>query len=147
MDASIIADAAGWEDIRDAIDGAGSDEHFWFDERELTHGVEIEFGSEVSEGFELFDVEVGAEIVTQGVCESDEVGEGELFFEDFVFDADEDFLLRSTAAEVATGGAMTSASESNCFDAANGVRLAGFEDDAGVIIVFDVFVEGDGDAA
>lgn len=146
MDAGVVADAAGWEDVRDAIDGAGSDEHFWFDEGELTHGVKVEFGSKVGEGFEFFDVEVGAEIVAQGIRKSNEVGERELLFEDFVFDADEDFLLGSAAAKVATCGTMTSTSESDCLDAADSIGLAGFEDDAGIIIVFDVFVEGDGDA-
>ncbi len=147
MDAGVVAGAAGGKDVRDAIDSAGGDEHFWFDEGELTHGVKVEFGSEMGEGFEFFDVEIGAKIIAEGISKTDEVGEGELLFEDFVFDADEDFLLGSAAAKVATGGAMTSTGESNCFDAANGVGLTGFKDDTGIIIVFDVFIEGDSDAA
>lgn len=94
----------------------------------------------MGERFELFDVEIGAEVVAEGTSEADEVGEGELFFEDFVFDADEDLLLGGATREVATGGAMTGAGETEGLTAIDGVGLAGLEDGASVIIVFDVFV-------
>ena len=146
MNASIVVGAAGGKDVGDSVNGAGSNEHFWLDERDLAHGVEVEFGGEMGEGFEFFDIEISAEVVTEGIGEADKVGEGELFFEDFVFDADEDFLLGSATTKVATCGAMTSTGEAKSLFTVDGVFLIGLENGASIIIIFDVFVEGDGDA-
>ena len=42
---------------------------------------------------------------------------------------------------------MTSTGETKGLAAIDSVRLTGLENGAGVIIIFDVFVEGDGNAA
>ena len=65
LDVGIITGAADWEDVRDAVDITGSHEHFWFDERDLTHIVEIEIPSEVGDGFHFFKGEVGTKIVAE----------------------------------------------------------------------------------
>ena len=59
----VVTDAAGGEDVGNAVDGAGSHEHFGLNERNLAHGVEVKLGGEVGDGFELFDVEVGAQVI------------------------------------------------------------------------------------
>ena len=56
-------------------------------------------------------------------------------------------MLRGAARKVATSGAVTSTGESDGFDAANSIGFAGFEDDTSVVVIFDIFVEGDSDAA
>ena len=145
MDARVVSGSTSWEDIRDAIDFTSSDEHFWLNERDLAHCVEIKFGSKMGEGFDFFDVKVGAKIVAKGVCETNDVGEGKLFFEDFFLDANEDFLLGGATREITASSPMSGAGESNCFDATNSIRLTGFKDNAGIIVVFDIFVEGYGD--
>ena len=101
----------------------------------------------MSEGFDFFNVEVGAKIIAESISETDEIGEGKLFFEDFVFDADEDFLLGGATREVSAGGTMAGAGKTEGLFAIDGVFFTGFEDGASIIIVFNVFVEGDGDAA
>lgn len=55
--------------------------------------------------------------------------------------------MGGAARKVATSGAVTSAGKGDGFDAANGIGFAGFKDDAGVVVIFDIFVEGDSDAA
>ena len=90
--------------------------------------------------FELLDVEIGAKIVAEGISETNKIGEGKLFFEDFIFDADEDFLLGGTTGEIATYGAMTGTGETKCLFTVDGVFLASLKDGASIIIVFDVFV-------
>ena len=59
----------------------------------MAHAVEIKFGGEVGDGFEFLDVEISAKIVAEGASKAEEVGEGETFFEDFILDANKDFLL------------------------------------------------------
>lgn len=56
-------------------------------------------------------------------------------------------MLRGAARKVATSGAVTSTGESDGFDAANSIGFAGFKDDASVVVIFDIFVKGDSDAA
>ncbi len=56
-------------------------------------------------------------------------------------------MLRGAARKVATSGAVTSTGESDGFDAANSIGFAGFKDDASVVVIFDIFVESDSDAA
>lgn len=66
---------------------------------------------------------------------------------EFVFDADEDFLLGGAAREIARFGAMTSASEAECLGAIDGVFYSWLEDGFGVVIIIDAFVKCYIDAA
>jgi len=140
LDGFVVAGATDRQDIGDTINGAGGHVVFWFDEGNLTHGVEIEIGGEVGEGAHFIDGEIGTEIVAEGVSEADEISKGKGFFENFVFDADEDFLLGGTAREVAAGGAMASASKAEGLFAIDSIGSASFEDGFGIIIIFDIFV-------
>lgn len=106
----------------------------------MTHGVEVKVGGEVSESLKFVDGEASAEVVAEDVKKAEEIGDGKIFFENFVFDTDEDFLLRGATRKVAAGGAMTSASETEGLGAVDFVRGASFKDGFGIIIVFDVFV-------
>ena len=56
-------------------------------------------------------------------------------------------MLGGATREVATSGAVTSTGESDGFDAANSIGFAGLKDDASVVVIFNIFVEGDSDAA
>ena len=56
-------------------------------------------------------------------------------------------MLGGTTGEITAGGTMTSTGETKGLAAIDSVRLTGLENGAGVIIIFDVFVEGDGNAA
>ena len=47
----------------------------------------------MGEGFEFGDGEIGAKVVAEVGGEAEKIGNRKIFFEDFVFDADEDFLL------------------------------------------------------
>ena len=113
----------------------------------MAHVVKVEGGSEVGHGFEFFDIEVGAEIVAKSISETNDVSERKLFFKHFVFDSDEDFLLRGATGEITTSGAMASTGKSDGFNTTNIIGLTGFKDNAGIIVVFDIFVEGYSDAA
>ena len=70
-----------------------------------------------------------------------------MFFESFVFDADENLLLGSATGEIAVGSAVAGAGETDGLFAINSVGGVGFKDCIGVEIVCDIFVKGDSDAA
>lgn len=109
MDASVIVGATSGKNIGNTVDCAGGHERFGFEEGNLAHSVKIKTRGEVSKGFELFDVEVSTEVVAESAGEIGEFGDGEIFGKEFIFDADEDFLLRGAARKVARCGAMTGA--------------------------------------
>lgn len=56
-------------------------------------------------------------------------------------------MLGSATREVAASGAMTGASEAESLFAVDGIFDAGLVDGFGVIIIFDIFVESNSDAA
>ena len=66
---------------------------------------------------------------------------------DSVFDADEDFLLGGATTEVAVSGAVASTGKCDSLNAIDSIFFVGLENDAGVVVIFDVFVESDVDAA
>ena len=135
---SIVTGAATRENIGNAIDAAGS--HIIWIEGDLTHIVEVKIGSEMGESFHFFDGEISAEIVAEGGGKAEKIGEGKGFFEDFIFDTDEDFLLGGATGEVATRGAVTSTSETEGLTAIDSVGDIWVENGAGIIIVVNTFV-------
>lgn len=100
----------------------------------------------MSKSFHFVDGEIGAKIIAEGGGEAEEVGERKAFFENFVFDADKDFLLGGATTKVTASGAVTGASEAEGLTTIDGVGSASFEYGAGVVIVFDIFVKSDIDA-
>ena len=111
FDSRVIAVTSGWEDIRDAADTAGSHKLFGFDEGNLTDAVKVEISEKVSGSFHFINREIGAKIIAERVGKIEKVGEGKILLKDFFFDANEDFLLRGAAREVAASGAVTGAGE------------------------------------
>ena len=145
LDVAIIASATTRQNVGNAINGTSS--HIVWVEIDLTHAVKIKIESEVGERFHFFQREAGAKIVTESGSDINEVSNGELFFKNFIFDADKDFLLASATAKVTTGGAMTSASKAKSLFAINSIGDARLEDGAGPIIIINSFVESNGDTA
>ena len=143
---SVNTDAGGGEDIRNAINHAIGEKRFGFKEGNLGDVGLIDGFTEVGEGFEFTDAEVGAKVIAESIGEAEDFRNGEIIFENFIFDADEDFLLESAAREVAVFGAVTSAGEADGLIAVNIIGYACVENSAGVIIISDGFIEGDGDA-
>ena len=138
LNRGIIASTTTRKNVRDTIDTAGG--HVIWVEGDLAHTVEVKIGSEVGKSFHFVDREIGAEIVAESGSEAEEVGEGKIFGEDFIFDADEDFLLGSAAGEIATSGAVTSTSKTEGLTAVDSIGDAGVEDGASVIIVVNTFI-------
>ena len=101
----------------------------------------------MSESFHFADREVGAEVVTEGVSKVQEVANRRFLVGDLILDADEDFLLKVAAAEIAILGAMASAGEGDGFDAREVIFDAGFIVGVGITIIVNTLVESNIDAA
>ena len=150
LDGAVVTDTSGWQDIRNTIDGSGghiTNASGWVVERNLTHIVEVIFRREVGERFDFLEAEICAKIVAEGGSQAEEIGDREIFFEDFVFDADEDFLLASATGEIATSSAMASAGETESLLSIYSIFFASLKDSAGPVIIHNVFIKSNGDAA
>ena len=62
---------------------------------------------------------------------------------EFIFDADEDFLLGGSAREIARFGAMTSTGETESLFAVYGIFGAGFKYGTCPTVITDIFVQSD----
>ena len=76
LNSVVVAGTTDRNDIGNTVDGSGGHVIFGLDEGDLTHVVKVEFGSEVGNGFELVDGEVGGEIIAESIKEAEKIGNG-----------------------------------------------------------------------
>ena len=113
----------------------------------MTYAIHVEIFSKVGDRFHLVDRKISTKVVAESTGEANHIRNRKAFFGDAVFDANEDFLLGSATRKITTSSTMTSASEAEGLFAVDSIRFASFENGASEIIIRNVFVEGDGDAA
>ena len=94
----------------------------------------------MGESFKFVYGEIGAEVITEGRGEVSELWNGKVFFGDFVFDANENFLLAGATGKVAICSTMSSAGEAESLLAVNSILGASFKDSVSPTVIENVFV-------